>query len=273
MAYKTGISWTKSTFNGWIGCTKVGPGCDACYAEATDRVRKFGGGTHWGAGVPRYRTSFGNWQHPRRWNAEAEKTGEFWPVFCSSLADVFDNEVPDEWREDLFKLIDDTPHLTWQLVTKRVGLVTKMVPKDWLHYWPRNVWIIATMVNQEEFDRDWPKLKAIPAQTRGLSVEPQLGEIKFSTDVIGKLHWAIFGGESKQTTAPARECKYEWLETGVEQCRRYGISAYVKQMGHNVTLLDQPMQFTGKGADPEEWPPLVRYQEFPHGLQMGVVYA
>jgi len=34
LAEKTGISWARSTFNCWIGCTKVGPGCDHCYAEA-----------------------------------------------------------------------------------------------------------------------------------------------------------------------------------------------------------------------------------------------
>lgn len=265
MAEKSGIGWTKSTFNPWIGCTKVGPGCDHCYAETLDIFRKFGGATHWGAGVPRMRTSVSNWRQPLTWNKQAQKTGEFWPVFCASLADVFDNEVDPVWRSDLFSLIEATPHLTWQLVTKRVGNITSMVPSNWMLSWPQHVWIIATMVNQEEFDRDWPKLKRVPATVRGLSVEPQLGDIVFPAGTEEDLDWVIYGGESKQGSEPARECKWEWLIDGVAQCRRRGIAVFVKQMGHNITLMGAQMTFTGKGADLEEWSPQLRVQEFPDG--------
>src|SRR5688572_4428248 len=104
MAEVTGIAWTDSTFNPWIGCTKVGPGCDHCYAEALDKRHRWGGATHWGAGVERMRTSPSNWAKPRAWNRKAVASGKPWRVFCASLADVFDNEVPHDWRADLFEL-------------------------------------------------------------------------------------------------------------------------------------------------------------------------
>lgn len=273
MAEETGISWTRSTFNPWIGCTKVGPGCDNCYAEQLDKRHRWKGAEHWGPGVPRMHTSVGIWQNPARWNKQAAKERElgitwngafgFWPVFCASLADVFDNDVPGAWRTELWKLIEETPNLTWQLVTKRVGNVYRMVPESWMDGFPANVWLVSTMVNQEEFDRDWPKLEALPARVRGLSIEPQLGDIVFPDSVRGLLHWAIYGGESKQGKADARLCRLEWILDGITRCRRLGIAPFVKQMGHNITGNGQRLTFTGKGADPAEWPEGVDVREFP----------
>lgn len=277
MAQDTGISWTRSTFNPWIGCTKVGPGCDACYAEALDARHRWRGATHWGAGVPRMRTSAAIWHNPVKWNrcANDEKArGEkwmgregFWPVFCASLADVFDNEVDDAWRIDLWALIIDTPHLTWQLVTKRVGNVMKMVPKAWTESgFPPNIWIVSTMVNQVEFDRDIDKLIEIPAKVRGLSIEPQLGPIDFGTQfykVRGNLHWAIFGGESAQSGHKPRPCAVEWIREGVVQCRVLGIAPFVKQLGSKVFEGGVQTVYTGKAKDMDEWPTDLRVQEFP----------
>lgn len=185
MADQSNIAWTKSTFNPWIGCTKIGPGCDGCYAEALDNRMQYGGGKHWGDGVPRYRTKPATWAKPLAWNKaapESEFAGRkgFWPVFCASLADVFDNQVPEEWRIDLWRLIDETPNLSWLLVTKRIGNVARMVPGRWIGIgFPGNVRILITVVNQEEADRDIPKLLALPCKN-GISYEPALGPIDFS---------------------------------------------------------------------------------------------
>lgn len=168
------IEWTKSTFNPWIGCTKVSPGCDQCYAEVSTPARAMK--IHWGSGQQRHRTALTNWNQVRRWNAKAAKTGEFWPVFCASLADIFDNEVPDEWRADFWALVRECPHLTFQVLTKRIGNVKRMLSADWGDGYP-NVWLVISVVNQEEFDRDLPKLIATPARVRGLSMEPLLGPV------------------------------------------------------------------------------------------------
>jgi protein gp37 len=112
MGENSTISWTDHTFNPWIGCTNVGPGCDHCYAETLMDTRH--GRVHWGSGQQRSRTK--TWDEPRRWNRKAAKTGYCPRVFCASLADVFDNEVEPSWRDDLWQLIRETPLLRWQLM-------------------------------------------------------------------------------------------------------------------------------------------------------------
>jgi protein gp37 len=104
MAENTKIEWAHHTFNPWIGCAKVSPGCDHCYAEADFSTRRTV--VQWGAGQPRKRTAPSTWAQPLRWNAEAERLGVRYRVFCASLADVFDNEVPVQWRRDLLDLIE-----------------------------------------------------------------------------------------------------------------------------------------------------------------------
>lgn len=272
MAKFTGIDWTRSTFNPWIGCTKVGPGCDACYAEVLDR--RFYAAAHWGAGAPRLLTSDRNWNQLRRWNTEAKECGEFWPVFCASQADVFDNEVPDEWRTRLWAEIRNAPFLTFQIVTKRIGNAMKMLPPDWGNGYP-NVWIIATVVNQEEADRDIPKLKDVPAVIRGLSVEPmiapmdlQVADRRHGGALIDGLDWVVVGGESKQPGHVVRDFDLDWGFALLAQCATAGVPAFFKQMGHAPIRNGQRVSFTGKGATVFEWPREFRVQEFPGGLEM-----
>lgn len=267
MAEKTGIAWCDSTFNPWIGCTKVSPGCDHCYAEALDKRHRWRGATHWGPGVERMRTSESNWRTPERWNRQA---GGRHLVFCSSLADVFDNEVPTEWRRDLFGLIARTPRLTWLLLTKRIGNAEKMMreacgfiePSPGC-YTPRpNVWLGASVVNQAEADRDIPKLLETPAAKRFVSYEPALGPINFrrflhdrvtTGDVrypINTLDWVIIGGESAQG-APAREFRVEWARDTVRQCKKSRAAVFVKQMGARVVDRNDA---GFDGCDPKSWP-------------------
>ena len=184
MSENTKIEWADHTFNPWVGCTKVSPDCDHCYAEGW---AKRSGMVQWGTHADRRRTSEANWRLPIKWNAQAGRLGVRYRVFCASLADVFDNEVPDKWRADLFELIEATPHLDWLLLTKRIGNVRPMMAEV-AHrlFWmdrldtgalPPNVWLGATICNQEEADRDIPKLLAVPAAKRFLSMEPLLGEV------------------------------------------------------------------------------------------------
>jgi protein gp37 len=221
MSDQTGIEWADSTFNPWMGCTKVSPACDHCYAE---RDTKRFGRVEWGQGKPRVRTSAGNWKKPLQWNTQAfvecpecQWRGEwreadvrngccpscnhlprlFKParrrVFCASLADVFDNEVDPAWRDDLFALIESTPNLDWMLLTKRIGNVQNMLRQILrLNGLPPNVWLGATICNQEEADRDIPKLLAVPAAVRFLSMEPLLGavDIESACDIAEAAHCA-----------------------------------------------------------------------------------
>ena len=219
MAEKTGISWTDSTFNPWIGCTKVGPGCDHCYAEAL--MDKRWHRVQWGSGQQRQRTSAANWKQPLLWEKEHEAFmlahGRRRRVFCASLADVFDNEAPAQWRGELWALVQATPHLDWLLLTKRIGNVAGMAPAEGL---PSNVWLGATMVNQPEWDRDARKLLAVDASVRYASVEPMLGPIRGGLDLHG-LDWVIVGGESGHGARPIQR---EWIESLRRECEAAGVA-------------------------------------------------
>ena len=197
MAEITKIEWADHTFNPWIGCTKISPACDNCYAEERmgQRLKR----VQWGAGEARSRTVKSNWRKPLTWNRKAEKAETRPFVFCASLADVFDNEVDPTWRSDLFDLIEATPQLVWLLLTKRIGNVLNMIDRAL----PQNVAIGATIANQEEYDRDNQKLRLVkerldPLFTFG-SFEPLLGPITldaFAPD------WIIVGGESGSNARP-----------------------------------------------------------------------
>lgn len=236
MAEKTGISWTDSTFNPWIGCTKYGPGCDNCYAEAL--MDKRWHRVQWGKGKPRERTSAANWKQPLLWEKEHEAFmlahGRRRRVFCASLADVFDNEAPAEWRSDLFQLIYDTPHLDWLILTKRIGNATAMMCEALSSRWRdigrlplHNVWLGATMVNQSEWDRDVRKLLATEASVRFVSAEPMLGPIRGGLDLHG-LDWVIVGGESGHG---ARPIAHEWADSLRRECEAAGVAFFFKQWG------------------------------------------
>ena len=252
MSENSKIEWCHHTFNPWIGCTKVGPGCDNCYAEADfDKRRHI---VQWGAGQPRKRTVASNWAHPLRWNAEAERLGVRYRVFCASLADVFDNEVPAEWRADLFHLIERTPHLDWLLVTKRIGNVRQMIPDRWSVCMPPNLWLGITVVNQAEADRDIPKLLGLKVSVRFLSMEPLLGpvdlrfhvfseptgnfrthdgkrQMELRKPVDGGLHWVIVGGESGPKARPMHP---SWARDLRDQCAEAGVPFLFKQWGEWV---------------------------------------
>lgn len=290
MSEKTEIAWTTSSWNPWIGCTEVSPGCDNCYARTLDKRHQYGGATHWGPGIPRYRTK--QWNVPLKWNKKAAASGERWTVF-PSLCDPFDNEVHPLWRLNLWDLIGATPALTWLLLTKRIGNARNMAPVD---PFP-NVWIGASIVNQEEADRDIPKLLATPAAKRFVSYEPALAQVTWRPewfapqfmDATGpkrRIGWVIVGGESSQGGATARTFDIEWARSTVAQCKAAGVPVFVKQMGSRAYLEQPslrknfPVRYLPKhsddelaqawigfkdraGADPVEWPEDLRVQEFP----------
>lgn len=267
MAENSKIEWTHHTFNPWQGCQKVGPGCDHCYAEARDM--RFTGGSMWGPHAPRQRTSAANWRTPLKWNRDAAAAGERRRVFCASLADVFDNHpsIQPEWRADLWALIEATPNLDWMLLTKRPGNISGMLPSDWGVGWP-NVWLGCTVVNQAEANRDIPKLLAVPAAVRFLSIEPLLGPVDLTAlpygygptyqdalrgklwmpvgtpdwpidhratengrtyvDLRGMIHLVIVGGESGPNARPMHP---DWARSLRDQCQAAGVPFFFKQWG------------------------------------------
>lgn len=272
MAENTNIQWCDSTFNAWIGCTKVSGGpqgaCANCYAEVATPARAMG--IQWGSGKPRHRTSPATWALPARWERNAEafyaEHGHRRRVFCASLADVFDNEVDPQWRADLFDVIHATPSLDWLLLTKRIGNAKAMLPADWGDGYS-NVWLGSTVVTQAEADRDIPKLLAVPARVRFLSCEPLLGPLDLTRIVIqpsnapesGKppvsldaLHgWygganqdertridlVIAGGESGSKARPSHP---DWFRSLRDQCAAIGTAFFFKQWGSWIPICETP---------------------------------
>ncbi|MDO9471929.1 MAG: DUF5131 family protein [Caulobacter sp.] len=185
MADVTSISWTDHTFAPWFGCTKVSPACDGCYAEHLTATRF--GKAKWGPHAERVRSAASTWKKPLTWNRAAARDGTSSFVFCSHLSDVFDNQVPPEWRAELFDLIRITPNLTWLLLTKRPQNIVKLFAQslarpaddpDLRNHWPRNAAVGCTVVTQAEADRDVPillksKLQISPAFAF-VSMEPLL---------------------------------------------------------------------------------------------------
>jgi protein gp37 len=220
MAEHSEISWTDATFNPWIGCTRISPACDHCYAARDNERRGWVAG--WGFGVQRRRTSEQNWNNPRRWNRKAIQTGYRPRVFCASLADVFDNEVEQSWRDDLWQLLRETPNLRWILLTKRIGNAPKMLPPDWPL---ANAGLMSTLENQDVWDRDYRKLAAIPAAWHGVSAEPLLSHIDIGD---AKPDWIITGGESGPGFRPLDMDAVRSLR---DQCQRNGITFHHKQNG------------------------------------------
>lgn len=258
----TSIQWTDLTWNPWRGCRKVAPECDNCYITTTVPFRMIGQ-KH---GKDRYRASEAVLAAPLQWSRRAMKTGERPKVFCLSLGDWLDNEVPIEWLEHLVRMIDDTPNLTWQLLTKRPqNFVSRMEQIRHLHcanQWlngkpPENVWIGVSAGADQRAALD------IPAKVHFLSCEPMLKPIRFASWLpTQQFNWIIFGGESGNK---ARTCRINWIREGVKFCKNHGIACFVKQLGKNsLDPTGHPMMLKDShGADWDEWPEDLRVREFP----------
>ena len=259
MAAHTGIAWTDSTFNPWLGCLRLSPACDRCYAAALARRagrRDANARDLWDPQAERVRTSPSYWQQPYRWHRAALASGRRRRVFCASMADIFDNRAPARWRTELWALIRATPALDWLLLTKRPRNIARMLPPDWGDGWP-NVWLGATTENQAEADRRIPTLAAIPARVRFLSCEPLLGPLDLAR-WRADLDWIICGGESG---GGARAMQPAWARSLRDQARGMGASFFMKQIGSNRALW--PGVRHPKGEDPTEWPADLQVQEIP----------
>ena len=240
----TKIQWCDHTFSPWIGCTKVSPGYNNCYAEAYGK--RFHCREHCGKTNPRRRTSAANWKQPLVWDKAASRL--FLPhdtprVFCGSLCDWLDDEVPIAWLADLLALITETPNLDWLLLTKRPenfqsrlehvydGWIAGARHRSLLSRWlerrepPNNIWIGATVENQEQSDSRTTELLKIPSKVRFLSCEPLLEAVDLELELPDNgaplgIDWVICGSESG---AKRRRMKSEWAISLRAQCAAAGM--------------------------------------------------
>lgn len=226
MAKYSNIEWTHHTFNPWWGCTKVSPACAHCYAETWSL--RFGSKL-WGREAERRFFGENHWREPLRWNAEARTSGIRARVFCASMADVFEPRADlNPWREKLWLLIEQTPHLDWLLLTKRPGQIKRLYP--WARSARKNVWLGTTAENQRWADRRIERLIDIDASVRFLSCEPLLSSIDLQKWLKqGLISWVIAGGESGVNARPTHP---NWVRSIRDQCNEYYVPFHFKQWGH-----------------------------------------
>lgn len=303
---QTTIEWTATynddgtvtpgfTFNPWQGCIKISPGCANCYALT---LSNRWGKDVWGPGPKRQRTSAANWKKPLQWNKQAANEGKRFKVFCASMADVFeDNPQLNDWRSDLWDLIELTPNLDWLLLTKRPENVLRMTrrwtPENYGPEWPANIWLGTSVENQEYADKRIPELLKIPAKIRFLSMEPLLGPVD-----IGRWLCCPWCGEGKEAIQDswgewyhpgpiARPCptpetgrgaavkNIDWVIVGGEsghrarplhpawvrslrdQCQGAGVAFFFKQWGEYVP--DDHWTGSIAGHRPHFWPGHIRF--------------
>jgi protein gp37 len=204
---KTAIGWTDATWNPWYGCLKVSPGCKSCYMYRD--MAKYGRDP---LVVARSKTTFRDplkWKDPRR-------------VFTCSWSDFF-IEQADAWRPEAWEIIRATPHLTYQILTKRPENILDRLPDNWRGGWP-NVWLGVSAESQPYYDQRAAALLAIPAAVHFVSAEPLLGPIDLRN--ARGLDWLIVGGESGPGFRPMAT---RWVELIAEQCDNAGVRLFVKQ--------------------------------------------
>jgi protein gp37 len=255
MGEASAIEWTDDTFNPWWGCARISPGCRNCYAA--DNARRWGHDV-FHLGGERRMFSDAYWRKPLKWNREAQQNGIPRRVFCASMADVFeDHPQVISAREQLWELIEQTPWLRWQLLTKRPENVAAMAP--WKDTWPDHVWLGVSVEDQRRADERIPVLLQTKARIRFLSCEPLVEQIDLTlylaerTDVTdpyldapegavvdgmervgdhwirrSRIGWVIAGGESGPKARPMDPL---WPRALKKQCQIANVPYLFKQWG------------------------------------------
>lgn len=210
MSDHTGIEWTEKTWNPWHGCTKVSDGCDHCYMFR--EKKQYGQDPEL---VVRSKTKF---KDPLRWKEPAL-------VFTCSWSDWF-HIAADAWRDEAWAIVKATPHLTYQILTKRPGRIHRHLPADWGEGYP-NVWLGVSVECQAVLTRAF-QLANVPAAVRFISAEPLLGPVYLPQGFGESIHWVIGGGESGPD---ARRCDPSWLRILRDDCAREHVPFFLKQLG------------------------------------------
>ena len=222
MGETTKIEWADHTWNPWVGCSKVSPGCKFCY------MFRDGNRYGWDPNVLR-RTKRPTFNKPLSWNRKAENKGS--RVFTCSWTDWFHKDA-DAWRADAWDIIRRCQNLTFMILTKRPERIAECLPDDWGAGWP-NVWLGVSAENEEQYRRRWRQLYQHPAAVYFVSMEPLLGPIEMEDphDERSAIpDWVIIGGESggPKTSRPMR---ISWAEDIVSQCKAAGVPVFFKQTG------------------------------------------
>lgn len=214
MALKSKIEWTENTWNPITGCTQISEGCKNCYAlRMATRLQKMGN--------DKYKNGFtlslheGCLSEPYSWKKPAR-------IFVNSMSDLFHVDVPTEYIQKIFTVMNENSKHIFQVLTKRADRLNEIMNCVNL---TNNIWLGVTVENENNKSRI-DKLRSIPAKVKFVSFEPLLGDVK-KIDFNG-IDWAIIGGESGYGARPISE---EWVINIKNQCEEQGVMFYFKQWG------------------------------------------
>lgn len=208
------IEWTELTWNPTTGCDKISSGCKFCYAEIMSRRLK-------AMGVEKYKEGFKVRTHesalraPYGWKKPAL-------VFVNSMSDLFHSDVPIEFIKRVFEVMEECPHLTFQVLTKRADRLADLAEQL---NWAPNIWMGVSVENNQVFERV-RLLKKVPASVRFLSCEPLIGSLKGIP--LSGIDWVIAGGESGARPRPIQQ---KWVIELRDKCRKQDIPFFFKQWG------------------------------------------
>ena len=225
MVSKSSIEWTETTWNPVAGCTVVSPGCTNCYAmrmaarlslmgqeKYIGLTRQTGGRAKWNG---RINCDYKTLEYPKNW-----KIGR--TIFVNSMSDLFHENVPVDFIQDVFDVMNDTPQHTYQILTKRAERLEELARKL---TWSSNIWMGVSVENQDYYPRI-NSLRRVPSQVRFLSLEPLLGPLgQINLSGIG---WVIVGGESGPN---ARPLSPDWVRKIRDQCVTQNVAFHFKQWG------------------------------------------
>lgn len=208
------IEWTEVTWNPTTGCDKISAGCKFCYAEVMSKRLM-------AMGQPKYRNNFEltiheselirpySWRKPRT-------------VFVNSMSDLFHKDVPTEFIKRVWKVMNETPQHTYQVLTKRAERIEELSSEL---TWTPNIWMGVSIENELVLHR-LEHLRNTGALTKFISAEPLIGPLPNMN--LKNIHWVIVGGESGKGS---RQMEKKWVIDIKDQCRKFNTSFFFKQWG------------------------------------------
>ncbi len=216
MAEKSSIEWTQSTWNPLTGCTQVSPGCAHCYAKSLAKRLK-------AMGNPRYANEFQLTLHsdllelPFHWKSPRL-------IFVNSMSDLFHEEVPIDYIQRVFDIMNRAERHIFQVLTKRHERLGDIAAAGRVT-WTDNIWQGVSIENNRFVHRA-DHLRSVPAKVRFLSCEPLLGPLH-SLNLEG-IDWVIAGGESGHNFRPVN---LDDLRVVRDKCLKAGVPFFLKQIG------------------------------------------
>jgi protein gp37 len=263
---KSGIPWTDASVNPFTAenmetgktghfCLPVSAGCALCYADDYQPGL--------GTGLPYRRSSLPLIAlvfRPERLRPVLRSRPK--KYFWCSMTDVFLEFYPDDWIDDCFSLMDDTPRHKHQILTKRPERMVRLLTKRYPEGVPPYIWCGVSCEDRADGLARLDVLRRLNAAVRWVSLEPLLEDLGLVN--LEGLQWIVPGGESRNKLRLARPCDLDWLRSLQRQGRDQGVPVFMKQVGDSPVLDGKPYKVRrSQGEDPAEWPPDMRVREFP----------